>query len=338
MGKILVTGAAGFIGYNLCELLLNNGLEVIGIDNFSQYYDVVLKKTRCKRLLENEKFTFVEIDIEDKKSIEALFHDTSPEVVVHLAAQAGVRYSIEFPDTYVGTNINGTFNLVEACQKIGVKHFMFASTSSVYGSNLDMPFRETQKADTQMSLYAATKKSGEVILHSYSHIWNIPTTVFRFFTVYGPWGRPDMALFKFTNAILRGEAIDVYNYGKMSRDFTYVGDLVHAIHLLMDNPPTLENSQHQTVENINIQAVAPYRVVNIGNSHPISLMQYIGQLEKELGRDAKKNFMELQQGDVPETYADTSYLETITGYKPNTSIEVGIKKFVDWYLEYYNDK
>lgn len=332
MPKALITGSAGFIGYHLSQLLLAEGFDVVGFDAMTDYYDVRLKERRQANLLQSPSFRAVNDRLEADGVLMDLVAAEQPDFVVHLAGQAGVRYSIEEPRSYVDANIIGTFNLLEAVRATPVKHLLLASTSSAYGANTDMPYAETHKADTQMSFYAATKKSNEVMAHSYAHLYDIPTTMFRFFTVYGPWGRPDMALFKFTKAVLEGDAIDVYNHGNMSRDFTYVTDLVRGIRLLLDAVP-------QRLDDIpdgdSLSPVAPHRIVNIGNGEPVQLMAFIEAIEKALGQDAKKNFMDMQPGDVPATWADGSLLKSLTGYTPQTDVDTGVKAFVDWYRDYY---
>ncbi|PWG16410.1 NAD-dependent epimerase/dehydratase family protein [Salibaculum griseiflavum] len=333
MAKALVTGSAGFIGYHLSRLLLDEGIEVIGLDAMTDYYDVRLKERRQANLLQSAGFRAVNDRLETEGLLHDLLAEERPDFVIHLAAQAGVRYSIEEPRSYVDANIIGTFNLLEAVRATPVKHLLMASTSSVYGANTDMPYAETHKADTQMSFYAATKKANEAMGHSYAHLYGIPTTMFRFFTVYGPWGRPDMALFKFTKAILNGDPIDVYNHGGMRRDFTYVTDLVRGIRLLMDATP--ERSEGEVAEGDSLSPVAPYRVVNIGNSEPVQLMAFIEAVEAATGRTAEKNFMDMQPGDVPATWADGTLLKDLTGYRPQTPVTEGVAQFVAWYRDYY---
>ncbi|PVA07810.1 NAD-dependent epimerase/dehydratase family protein [Thalassorhabdomicrobium marinisediminis] len=333
MPKALVTGSAGFIGYHLSKLLLDEGFEVTGFDAMTDYYDVRLKERRQANLLQSAKFRAVNDRLEADGVLMDLVAQERPDYVIHLAGQAGVRYSIDEPRSYVDANIIGTFNLLDAVRATPVKHLLLASTSSAYGANTQMPYAETDKADTQMSFYAATKKANEVMAHSYAHLYDIPTTLFRFFTVYGPWGRPDMALFKFTKAVLNGEPIDVYNHGDMKRDFTYVEDLVRGIHLLLDAVP----ERLDTVpEGDSLSPVAPHRIVNIGNGEPVQLMAFIDAIEKALGQPATKNFMPMQPGDVPATWADGTLLRTLTGYAPTTDVETGVKAFVDWYRDYYD--
>lgn len=332
MAKILITGAAGFIGYHLSQRLLGAGFDVVGLDAMTDYYDVTLKEDRNSQLLAQPGYRFVRERVEADGVLMDLLADERPDYVVHLAAQAGVRYSIDAPRSYVEANLIGTFNLLEAARATPVKHLLLASTSSAYGANEVMPYEETAKADWQMSFYAATKKSNEVMAHSYAHLYNIPTTMFRFFTVYGPWGRPDMALFKFTKAVLNGEAIDVYNHGDMRRDFTYVEDLVRGIHLLLDAAP---KRLDQVPEGDSLSPVAPHRIVNIGNGAPVQLLSFIEAIEEALGQEARKNFMDMQPGDVPATWAATELLQQLTGYAPQTDVRTGVKAFVDWYRAYY---
>jgi UDP-glucuronate 4-epimerase len=332
----LVTGSSGFIGFHLAKILLDDGWLVTGLDSMSNYYDPKLKEDRLSILLKYENYKFIKGKVEDKNLLRKIFTDQKPEIVIHLAAQAGVRFSIEQPRDYLESNIIGTYELLEAARECPPKHMLIASTSSAYGANKKMPYKETDKADLQMSFYAATKKSTENIAHSYSHLFNLPITTFRFFTVYGPWGRPDMALFKFTKSIISGEKIDVYNYGDMRRDFTYIDDLVKGIRLLIDAVPESKNSNlNLEYKHDNLSSVAPFRLVNIGNSKPEKLTDFIAAIEKKLGIEADKNLMPIQAGDVPATWADTSLLNEITGYCPETSIEVGISNFIDWYNSYY---
>lgn len=328
----LVTGSAGFIGFHMCQNLLAAGHKVIGLDAMTDYYDITLKERRVSILEASANFTAVNIRLEDGEALTALFAREKPDVVIHLAAQAGVRYSIDAPRSYVDSNLIGTFNILEAARAHKPAHLLCASTSSVYGANTKMPYTETDKTESQMSFYAATKKANEAMAHSYAHLYDIPTTMFRFFTVYGPWGRPDMALFKFTKAILAGEPIDIYNHGEMSRDFTYVDDIVNAIALLVDATPQRGAQSDED----SLSSVAPYRVVNIGNSSPTKLMDFITMLENALGREAKKNMMEMQAGDVHHTWANTELLEKLTGYKAQTDLKAGVKNFVDWYIHHYN--
>ncbi len=335
MRKILITGTAGFIGFHLARLLLAEGFRVHGYDGMSDYYDIRLKQRRHQILLQNPHFTATEALLEDHATLDRIADDFQPEVIVHLAAQAGVRYSLENPRAYLDSNVIGSFNVMEVARRLKVQHLLMASTSSVYGANEDMPFAETQKADTQLTIYAATKKASESMGHAYAHLWSIPTTMFRFFTVYGPWGRPDMALFKFVEAILQDRPIELYNHGEMFRDFTYVADLVQAIRLLIDTPPPLP----QTAEPIagdTLSPVAPWRVVNIGNSDKVKLLDFVDAIEQALGRKAQRTYLPMQAGDVPATWADANLLRALTGYAPKTDVKDGIAAFVAWYREYYN--
>ncbi|OOY32533.1 NAD-dependent epimerase/dehydratase family protein [Thioclava sp. F36-6] len=335
MTRILITGTAGFIGYHLAKLLLDEGYRVHGYDGMTDYYDVALKQRRHAMLLQNPNFSATEGMLEDLETFDAMADEFEPEIIVHLAAQAGVRYSLEQPRAYIDANIVGTFNVMEAARRHEVQHLLMASTSSVYGANEDMPYAETDKADTQLTIYAATKKATESMGHSYAHLWNLPTTMFRFFTVYGPWGRPDMALFKFTDAILNDRPIDIYNHGEMYRDFTYVEDLVRGIRLLIDAAPERPASRDEIAEGDSLSPVAPYRIVNIGNSDKVKLLDFVDALEAELGRPAQRNYMEMQKGDVPATWADASLLQSLTGYRPQTDVREGIAKFVAWFRDYY---
>ncbi len=332
---ILVTGSAGFIGFHLCELLLKQKYFVVGIDSLTDYYDQNLKLDRLKILCKYKKFVDVRLDITNFEKLFKVFEKYNPKCVIHLAAQAGVRYSIENPRSYLNSNINGTFNLLELIKIKKIKHTLIASTSSVYGSNIEMPFLENQKTDHQISFYAATKKSCEILSHSYSHIYNLPITNFRFFTVYGPWGRPDMALFKFVKAIHEKKTIDVYNYGEMKRDFTYISDLVEAISLLIKCIPEKGKkiSQYDS-----LSPVAPWRVINIGNSKVKSLSDFIKEIETNLGCTALKNYLPMQKGDVKETFANNHLLYSLTGFKPKIDIKKGIKEFCDWYCDYFINK
>ncbi len=336
MQKIFITGTAGFIGFHLAQNLLERGHEVIGFDGMTDYYDVSLKERRHQVLMENPKFTAVHGMLEDFDALEKVFNQHKPDVIVHLAAQAGVRYSIDNPRSYVDSNLIGSFNIMEMAKQFQVAHLLMASTSSVYGANTDMPFDENQPTKHQMSFYAATKKANEAMSHSYAHIFGIPTTMFRFFTVYGPWGRPDMALFKFTRAMMADEPIDVYNHGKMQRDFTFVTDLVEGIARLIHAIPPAPDAQQDPIKGDSLSPVAPWRVVNIGNGHTVELMDYIKALETSLGIEAKKNMMEMQQGDVPATLASNDLLKALTGFTPETSVEEGVKAFVEWYKSHYN--
>ena len=328
----LVTGSSGFIGFHLCQKLLDDGFRVVGIDNLSDYYDVALKQRRQSILLQNPNFRVINDNIEAPGLMMSLFAEETPDVIIHLAAQAGVRYSIDNPRAYLESNIVGTFEILEAARAYPPAHMLLASTSSAYGANTVMPYQETVKADHQMSFYAATKKATEAMAHSYAHLYHLPVTMFRFFTVYGPWGRPDMALFKFTKAILNGDPIDVYNHGDMKRDFTYVTDLVEGIRLLIDAVP---ERLEEVPEGDSLSPVAPWRVVNIGNSDSVQLTDFIAAIEEATGKTATRNMMPMQAGDVPATWADASLLQTLTGYKPQTNVRDGVQAFVDWYRDYY---
>jgi UDP-glucuronate 4-epimerase len=332
--KVLVTGSAGFIGSALSLRLLKRGDEVIGVDNLNDYYDVALKRARLKRTLDYDGYTDLRIDIYDRGAVAEAFERYRPHRVVNLAAQAGVRYSIENPMAYVDTNLTGFANILEGCRRIGVEHLVYASSSSVYGANTNMPFSVHHNVDHPVSLYAASKKANELMAHTYSHLYRLPTTGLRFFTVYGPWGRPDMALFKFTRAILAGEPIDVFNYGKHRRDFTYIDDIVEGVIRVLDRIPE-PNPDWNGKRPDSATSSAPYRLYNIGNHHPVELMDYIQVLERCLGREAEKRLLPLQAGDVPDTYADVEDLVRDTGYKPDTPVDDGVARFVDWYRGYY---
>lgn len=335
MRKVLITGTAGFIGFHLARLLLDEGFAVVGYDGMTDYYDVRLKQRRHQMLLQNSNFSAHEGMLEDFDKLHALAMVEKPDVIVHLAAQAGVRYSLENPRAYIEANLIGTFNVMECARELDVEHLLMASTSSVYGANDEMPFNEREKCDTQMTLYAATKKANESMAHSYAHLWNLPTTMFRFFTVYGPWGRPDMALFKFTKGIIEGTPIDIYNHGEMYRDFTYVVDLVRSIRLLIDSPPVQSESKDDIANYDSLSPVAPYRVVNIGNSDKVRLLDFVEAIEHECGKEAIRNYMEMQKGDVHATWADATLLHELTGHRPKTDVREGVRKFVAWYRDYY---
>jgi UDP-glucuronate 4-epimerase len=330
---VLVTGSAGFIGSHVAAKLLDRGDSVVGIDNLNDYYDVALKRARLDRLLDRPKFTNETIDIANHRAFRNVYERERPERIVHLAAQAGVRYSLENPQAYVDANVTGFLNVVECARHIGTDHLVYASSSSVYGANERMPFSVDDSVDHPVSLYAVTKKTNELMAHTYSHLFRIPTTGLRFFTVYGPWGRPDMALFHFTKCILAGRPIDVFNHGHHRRDFTYVDDIVEGVVRLLDRNPVADPAGHNASPAASVSA--PYRLYNIGSNNPIELLRYIEVLEDVLGRKAEKRFLPMQPGDVAETYADVSALARDVGYKPSTPIEVGIRRFVDWYLEFY---
>lgn len=333
MKSILITGAAGFIGSHLSKRLCKEGYKVVGIDNLNDYYDVKLKKDRLNKFL-NSQIKNYQVDLSDNEKIDEIFSYEKPHVVINLAAQAGVRYSLENPQAYISSNINGFTSILEGCRHHNVEHLIYASSSSVYGANTSKPFSTSDNIDHPLSLYAATKKSNELMAHTYSHLYNLPTTGLRFFTVYGPWGRPDMALFKFTKAIVNDEAIDVYNHGNMLRDFTYVDDIVESITRLV-NKPARPNPEWSGLLPDPSSSYAPYKIYNIGNNSPVRLMEFIEAIENRLGKSAKKNYMDLQPGDVPETYANVEDLFKDIDFKPSTSIQDGVNNFVDWYLEYY---
>ncbi|WP_312584784.1 NAD-dependent epimerase [Atlantibacter sp.] len=333
--KFLVTGAAGFIGFHVSERLLEAGYQVIGIDNLNDYYDVNLKLARLELLKKHTHFRFDKIDLADREAIAALFTREKFQRVIHLGAQAGVRYSLENPLAYADSNLIGHLNVLEGCRHNNVEHLLYASSSSVYGLNRKMPFSTDDSVDHPVSLYAATKKANELMSHTYSHLYGLPTTGLRFFTVYGPWGRPDMALFKFTRAIIEGKPIDVYNHGQMRRDFTYIDDIAEAIVRLQAVIPT-PNSEWTVEQGTPATSSAPYNVYNIGNSAPVALMDYISALEQALGKEAIKNMLPMQPGDVLETSADTQALYQVIGFKPQTSVEEGVKRFVSWYKQFYH--
>lgn len=336
--KVLITGVAGFIGMHVAKQLLQRGEHVVGIDNINDYYSVQLKRDRIQQLHQLQgDFTFNQTDLCDKEAICQLFKLHQFDKVVNLAAQAGVRYSIENPHAYIESNIVGFLNILEACRSHDIQHLVYASSSSVYGANTKMPFSVNDSVDHPLSMYAATKKSNELMAHSYSSLFNLPTTGLRFFTVYGPWGRPDMALFKFTESILADKPIDVFNFGKHKRDFTYIDDIVEGIIRVLD-ATALPNHKWSGEQPDPATSFAPWRVFNIGHSQPVELMQYINAIESKLGKQAKMNLLPLQPGDVPDTFADVTALEQAVSYKPQTSIEVGVSRFLDWYVEYYDHK
>ncbi|RZA34212.1 MAG: NAD-dependent epimerase [Lysobacteraceae bacterium] len=332
--RVLVTGAAGFIGSTLSHRLLARGDTVLGYDNLNAYYDPRLKEARLARLLPQEGFSFVKASLEDKAALEAAFDEFKPQRVVNLAAQAGVRYSLENPQAYIDSNIVGFLNILEACRHRGTEHLVYASSSSVYGANRKLPFAVEDSVDHPVSMYAATKKANELMAHTYSHLFGLPTTGLRFFTVYGPWGRPDMALFLFTRKILAGEPIDVFNHGHHTRDFTYIDDIVEGVIRTLDRVPG-PDAAYDPLNPTPASSTAPYRVYNIGNHQPVELLRYIEVLEDCLGRKAQRNLLPLQPGDVPDTYADVSALQRDTDYAPSTSIETGVRRFVEWYRDFY---
>ncbi len=332
--RVLVTGAAGFIGSHLAHRLLDRGEEVLGFDDLNGYYDPALKQARLDRLLPRAGFSFVRASLEDRAAVERAFAEFRPQRVVNLAAQAGVRYSLENPHAYIDSNIVGFTNILEACRHGGVEHLVYASSSSVYGANRKLPFAVEDSVDHPVSLYAATKKANELMAHTYSHLFGLPTTGLRFFTVYGPWGRPDMALFLFTKNILEGRPIDVFNHGRHTRDFTYVDDIVEGVVRTLDRVPGPDPAYDPLQPNPGSSS-APYRVYNIGNHRPVELLRYIELLEEKLGRKAERNLLPMQPGDVPDTCADVAALVRDTGYSPSTPIETGVGRFVDWYREYH---
>jgi UDP-glucuronate 4-epimerase len=334
--RIFITGTAGFIGFHLAKRLLDKGDVIHGYDGMTDYYDVRLKQRRHAMLNQNERFSSDEAMLEETACLMKAVDDFKPDAIVHLAAQAGVRYSIENPRAYLEANIVGTFNILECARVSGVAHLLMASTSSVYGANTEMPFHENEKVATPLTFYAATKLANESMGHSYSHIYDLPITMFRFFTVYGPWGRPDMALFKFTKGIIDGTPIEIFNDGEMWRDFTYVEDLVRAIDGLIDVPPSRHQSASDIAPGDSQSPVAPFRVVNIGNSDKIRLLDFVEAIEAEIGRKAVRKYLPMQQGDVPATWADASLLQSLTGYRPQTHYRDGVAKFVAWYRNYYN--
>jgi UDP-glucuronate 4-epimerase len=334
--RVFITGSAGFIGFHLANLLLAQGHQVGGYDGMTDYYDVRLKQRRHALLNQHEGFSATEAMLEDHDQLSQAMTAFRPDAIVHLAAQAGVRYSIENPKAYFDANLLGSFNVLECARAQAVGHLLMASTSSVYGANTDMPFAETQRVATPMTFYAATKLANEGMGHSYAHIYNLPITMFRFFTVYGPWGRPDMALFKFTKGIIDGEPIEIYNNGDMWRDFTYVEDLVRGIAGLIDAIPERPASPEEIAPGDSLSPVAPYRVVNIGNSNKVRLLDFVDAIETEIGTKAVRNYLPMQKGDVPATWADASLLERLTDYKPDTPFREGVAKFVAWYRDFYN--
>jgi len=325
---LLITGAAGFVGFHLANALVDRGEAVLGVDNLNDYYDVHLKEARLARLEPRPGFRFIRLDLADRAQTADLFARENPKRIVHLAAQAGVRYSIENPNAYIDANLVGFGNVLEGCRSIGVDHLVYASSSSVYGANDHLPFKETDNVDHPVSLYAATKKANELMAHVYSHLYGIPTTGLRFFTVYGPWGRPDMAYYGFTRSLFAGEPITMYNFGKMERDFTYIDDIVDGIIRVLDRPPTPETGNHEG-------SSAPYRLYNIGNNQPVTLETFVSTLERITGNVAIREYLPMQPGDVPATYADIDALAAATGFKPTTSIDVGLEHFVAWYRDYY---
>ena len=325
---LLITGAAGFVGFHLANALVDRGEAVLGVDNLNDYYDVHLKEARLARLEPRPGFRFIRVDLADRAQTADLFARENPKRIVHLAAQAGVRYSIENPNAYIDANLVGFGNVLEGCRSIGVDHLVYASSSSVYGANDHLPFKETDNVDHPVSLYAATKKANELMAHVYSHLYGIPTTGLRFFTVYGPWGRPDMAYYGFTRSLFAGEPITMYNFGKMERDFTYIDDIVDGIIRVLDRPPTPETGNHEG-------SSAPYRLYNIGNNQPVTLETFVSTLERITGNVAIREYLPMQPGDVPATYADIDALAAATGFKPTTSIDVGLEHFVAWYRDYY---
>jgi UDP-glucuronate 4-epimerase len=333
--RVFLTGSAGFIGFHLAKLLLKKNFIVHGYDGLTDYYDINLKLARHQFLFQYPNFTATKGMLEDKNILYESIDQFNPDIIIHLAAQAGVRYSLENPESYINSNIIGTFNILELAKKYKIKHLLIASTSSVYGANSKMPFTEIEKTDSQLTIYSATKKACESMAHSYSYLWRIPITIFRFFTVYGPWGRPDMALFKFVESIINDKQIDIFNNGEMHRDFTYIDDLVHGIRLLIDTIPSNEKDSYM---NDSLSSVAPFRIVNIGNSNKVKLLDFIDIIEKKLGKKAIRNYMPIQKGDVFATWADTELLKTLTNFSPKTNISDGIEKFIKWYFDYYKIK
>ena len=332
--KILITGAAGFIGAALAKKLLTEDHIILGVDNHNDYYSQDLKESRIQNFYKHSQYTHRRLDIADRKNLESVFADFKPEIVVNLAAQAGVRYSIENPFAYVDANISGFMTILEGCRHHQIKHLVYASSSSVYGGNRNLPFSVNDSVDHPMSMYAATKKANESMAHAHAHLWDLPTTMFRFFTVYGPWGRPDLALYKFVDAILDDRPIDIYNDGDMYRDFTYVGDLVRGIRMLVDAAPQRPDNADIIPDYDSLSPVAPYRVVNIGNSDKVKLLDFIDAIEECLGKQAIRNYMPMQKGDVPGTWADNGLLRELTGFRPDTNFKDGIRQFVEWYRIY----
>ncbi|NKF50104.1 NAD-dependent epimerase [Shewanella sp. WXL01] len=337
--KVLVTGAAGFIGSHAVKRLLAEGHSVVGVDNLNQYYDVELKLNRLKWIGEHTEFHFEQLDIADIQPVQQIFAQYNFDAVIHLAAQAGVRHSLEDPHSYMNANMMGFFSVLEACKRNRIEHLVYASSSSVYGLNSQTPYSTADNVDHPLSLYAATKKSNELMAHSYSHLYQLPTTGLRFFTVYGPWGRPDMALFKFTKAILAGDTIDIYNHGQLSRDFTYIDDIIDGLMAVLEHPP-VENSAWDTKQAMYTESIAhsssPYQVYNIGSGNPVNLMDFVAEIEKVLGKQAKKRMLPMQKGELLTTWADTEPLREMTGFSPSVSFSEGVKCFVDWYLSYYH--
>ena len=331
--KIFITGSSGFIGFHLAKKLLNKGIKVHGFDSMNSYYDVKLKKARLNILNKYRNFSFTKESLQNEKKLSKCIIKFKPQIIVHLAAQAGVRHSIKNPDIYLNANIIGTFNILKIANKIKLKHLIIGSSSSVYGANKKFPFQENDKTDHQVSFYAATKKSTEILAHSYSSLWKLPITMLRFFTVYGPFGRPDMAYFKFTKKILKGQKIDIYNKGKMYRDYTYIDDIVDGIYKLLNKTPSLNS--RKKYKNDSLSTIAPFRILNIGNTKKIYLLDFINTLEKELNKKIKRNYLPMQKGDVHSTMSDISLLKRLTGYNPKTNYKTGIKKFIDWYINFY---
>ena len=335
MQRIFVTGTAGFIGYHLAEHLLDEGFQVHGYDGLTDYYDVQLKRRRHQRLLQHPNFAATEGMLEDEERLRTAASEFRPDVIVHLAAQAGVRYSLENPRAYVDSNVLGSFHILELARELEVAHLLLASTSSLYGANADLPFREMDKADSQLTIYSATKKAMESMAHSHAHLFSVPTTALRFFSVYGPWGRPDLALFKFVDAILDDRPIDIYNKGEMLRDFTFVTDLARAIRLLIPVVPPGPESRGTVSETDSLSSVAPYRIVNIGNSEPVRLLDFVDMIEEQLGKRAIRNYLPMQPGDMEATWADAGLLVELTGYKPHVGAREGVAAFVEWFRDYY---